>query len=56
MTVFRKSQDGRPNKKLGMATFWALFVADPIQNDPHGYVLASFCDRGFAAPATEGVY
>ena len=22
----------------------------------HGYVLARFCDRGFAAPATEGVY
>ena len=22
----------------------------------HGYVLAPFCDRGFAAPATEGVY
>ena len=22
----------------------------------HGYVLAPFCDREFAAPATEGVY
>ena len=35
---------------------WALFVADPLEKSPHGYVLAPFCDRGFAAPATGAVY
>ena len=39
-----------------MATFLALFVADLHEKAPHGYVLAFFCDRAIAAPATEAVY
>ena len=44
------------NKKRGTATFGAFFVADPLQKAPHGYVFARFRDRGFAAPATGGLY
>ena len=39
-----------------MATFWAFFVADPLEKSRHGYVFARFCVRGFAAPATGSVY
>ena len=31
-------------------------MAAPNKNTGHGYVLACFCDRAVAVPATEGVY
>ena len=55
--------EGYANPRLHFCHFLLPCLCRPLNRrrisgvmQTHGYVFACFCDRGFAAPATEGVY